>query len=535
MERVTLEGGLTIVGAWIICRLLPRMAPRTRSWIWRCVYLKLILLLLWQGPIPLPLLPNPSVRVGRAQAIKSLEANPLALPEAPQNLAPRNPTLTPLKPERFGARLSIVALFGVWLAGVGFIALRTVRNVLATCSTLRQGRPLTDEGVNRECEALSRGLRLKRLPRLLTREDVTGPQAVGLWRPVLLFPASFLNQFSPDEVKLVLAHELAHLRRQDLPWGCVRYLVNGLLFFHPLVWVAHLQATLAEEIACDEAAVRGVNAPISLYARTLLKVAAQNRLTLRQAPLVATAMSRTYRMIASRLDALNQVRNLSPRKARRGRWRATVLACAGAVALVQLGLLNWFHASGIRQIDPRYPVLGFKLSRGQNHALSVRREACRFAGFTVSRAFEESVPAQGTPPGGGLSAGPINGTRVPVFGSTIPARVARLLRKLGLNAQLDTGAYNAGIYLPEDSCVIFVRFGFDPHHDDYEAIRAVLEDERGGTVALTPGRGEFSPKAGEYMKFWVISPAPITREKFTLHLRLAGDDKDIAVVSLGEL
>src|SRR5207249_8230042 len=163
------------------------------------------------------------------------------------------PRLTRRESKGSSAPVSGVGLFWVWAGGVLFIAFRSVRSVVATRRTVRDGRPLTEAGVHEECAALSRCLRLKRSPRLLTREDVSGPQAVGFWRPVLLFPASFFDQFSPEEVRLVLAHELAHLGRFDLLWGCLRHLVNGLLFFHPLVWLAQEQAVLAEEIACDEA------------------------------------------------------------------------------------------------------------------------------------------------------------------------------------------------------------------------------------------------------------------------------------------
>src|ERR1051326_5475714 len=526
MGRVSFYGGLAVVVAWLICRSLPRISPTARSWIWRCVYLKLILLGLWQGTIPLPLVPNPGVRIERVQAPLTVEA---ALPDSRasgHDSSPGSPRLT-TELKRSHERILAGVLFGLWLGGILFIALRTARNVLAIRRTLRDGRLLTDTGVRRECEVLSRSLRLKRSPRLLAREDVCSPQAVGLLRPVLLFPATFVDQFSLDEIRLVLAHELAHLRRFDLFWGCLRHLVNGLLFFHPLVWLAHEQAVLAEEIACDEAAVRGLNAPISDYAGTLLKVTEQSRLLHRSsAILLGTGMSRAYRSLARRLQALQQIRNLYSRMARGRRRRATLLACLAALALMPLGLMNWFHTSGIRQIDPRYRVLGFKVSRGRSHTLAVKREVCRFAGFTLSRVFEDSVPTQGTQPGASgarSSAGWTNDTKV--AGTTIPGRVAGVLRKLGLKSQLDVGAYSSEVYLPDDSCVVFVRFAYDPKYDKYEDIGAVLEDEHRGTVVLAPYRSEYPPQSGEYVKFWVVSPAPITREKFTLHLKLTAEDK----------
>src|SRR6266404_1350924 len=68
MSRASLYGSLAITGGWLICRWLPRMSPAAKSWVWRVVYLKLILLVLWPGTIPVPLLPSPGVRIERAQA-----------------------------------------------------------------------------------------------------------------------------------------------------------------------------------------------------------------------------------------------------------------------------------------------------------------------------------------------------------------------------------------------------------------------------------------------------------------------------------
>src|SRR5436190_534877 len=115
MGRASAYGGLAVVVAWLICRSLPRMSPTARSWIWRCVYLKLILLVLWQDPIPVPLLPNPGVRIGRAQAPPSVEATRLDSRASVRDSAPATPRLTTAESKRSHTRLSGVGLFGVWL------------------------------------------------------------------------------------------------------------------------------------------------------------------------------------------------------------------------------------------------------------------------------------------------------------------------------------------------------------------------------------------------------------------------------------
>ena len=75
-------------------------------------------------------------------------------------------------------------------------------------------------------------------------------------------------------IRPVLAHELAHVRRGDLLWSGLAGLVRGLFFFHPLVWLAHREALVAREAACDALALRASGARPSEYGRILLDIAA---------------------------------------------------------------------------------------------------------------------------------------------------------------------------------------------------------------------------------------------------------------------
>jgi uncharacterized protein involved in exopolysaccharide biosynthesis len=62
------------------------------------------------------------------------------------------------------------------------------------------------------------------------------PVVVGWFRPMILVPASSLSGLTPQQLELILAHELAHIRRHD-PWvNLLQVLIETLLFYHPAVW-----------------------------------------------------------------------------------------------------------------------------------------------------------------------------------------------------------------------------------------------------------------------------------------------------------
>jgi TonB family protein len=100
-----------------------------------------------------------------------------------------------------------------------------------------------------------------------------GPAVLWAPRPLLLLPADFPERFDADERRLVLRHELAHLRRGDPLWSLLAELAAALLWFHPLAWLALPRFRLDQELACDERTLRDRQAEAGSYARALLSSA----------------------------------------------------------------------------------------------------------------------------------------------------------------------------------------------------------------------------------------------------------------------
>lgn len=99
----------------------------------------------------------------------------------------------------------------------------------------------------------------------------SAPCAVGLIRPCILLPESS-GEWTPRRLKSTLLHETAHIRRRDPLFRCLASLVRAVLWFHPLIWLAHRQLVVAQEEACDEIAVGSGIAPDD-YAEDLLEAA----------------------------------------------------------------------------------------------------------------------------------------------------------------------------------------------------------------------------------------------------------------------
>ena len=101
-------------------------------------------------------------------------------------------------------------------------------------------------------EVLQQVPRMRRV-KLLVSDEVRVPTALGFFRPAVVLPAWALRDLSADELRVIVLHELAHLRRWDDWTNLAQKFVKALFFFHPAVWWIDSRLALErEEIACDD-------------------------------------------------------------------------------------------------------------------------------------------------------------------------------------------------------------------------------------------------------------------------------------------
>lgn len=125
-----------------------------------------------------------------------------------------------------------------------------------------------------ELEELARRLKLRRSVRLQVSPRVSGPCTLGWLRPVILLPLSAVTALPQEQLRALVAHELAHIRRHDYLVNLIQRGVEVLFFFHPAVWWLSHQVAEEREQCCDDVAV-AVCGDRALYARALVDLAAR--------------------------------------------------------------------------------------------------------------------------------------------------------------------------------------------------------------------------------------------------------------------
>ena len=109
---------------------------------------------------------------------------------------------------------------------------------------------------------------------------------IGWIRPIVLLPVSALTGLTEAQLRAVIAHELAHIRRHDSLVNLLQILVETLLFYHPAIWWLNRRIRAERELCCDEIAVSLTGDRLE-YAKALTLMAEWE-----QAPALAMAANR---------------------------------------------------------------------------------------------------------------------------------------------------------------------------------------------------------------------------------------------------
>lgn len=327
--RATWQGGLAVLLVGLLTHCWRTMPPLLRVWLWRLAFVKVVLALVWSGAVTVPAPEVPVVRHMRlpvvAMAVPQAKMPVAASPKTAPIAEPTPMTAQPVEPASSAkqrvdwqmletmaqnlpwrsALLLVWALGVMWGCGSLAVAWRQTRGLR------RNSRALEDVAVRMELKNLAESMRVHPVPEV--RASVgSGPLVLGLWRPGIILPGSAMEA-PPRTRRMMLAHELAHIRHGDLLWGWLAAMAEIALFFHPLVrWAAH-EWRLAQEIACDARALRATGELEDAYGAMLVEAAIQAKAQA-QPVLVAMGVSETFTNISRRLRAMAERSRLTGRQ-----------------------------------------------------------------------------------------------------------------------------------------------------------------------------------------------------------------------------
>src|SRR5882762_6066329 len=269
---MTIKATLVLIIAFGLALALRRASAAVRHLMWTLVIVGVLVL-----PVLSLILPRVPVTV-RSVESPAQEVTVLA-PRTPA------PPAAPASPDR-----QQFVLYA-WLAGVLIVSGRLVMGVLrvslSTRRAIRMENPLI--------AGISNQLGLRRTITVVRSDRTAMPLAWGILRPVILLPAES-EKWTVERTRIVLSHELAHVKRQDCVTQILAQIACALYWFHPLTWLAARQLRKEREQACDDQ-VLSMGNRASAYADHLVELAKSLRPAERWWP-VAVAMAQPHELEA---------------------------------------------------------------------------------------------------------------------------------------------------------------------------------------------------------------------------------------------
>jgi beta-lactamase regulating signal transducer with metallopeptidase domain len=163
----------------------------------------------------------------------------------------------------FEIRLPLVV--ALWSAGASVFLLRHAAGVAWVARMrARTHDTVTRQQWQRRLDALAMRFDLARAPVLRLVDRLESPASAGWLRPVVLLPAALVMRMPVDQIEALLAHELAHLQRNDYLVNLMQCVVEALLFYHPVVWWLSREVRRERERIADQLAADACGSPRTL-------------------------------------------------------------------------------------------------------------------------------------------------------------------------------------------------------------------------------------------------------------------------------
>lgn len=323
-----LKSTIVVGAAWLLAFALRRQSAAARHLVWTAAAAALLALPLLSVSMPAlrirstVLAPLVSPVTFRTTAVASGDGSaPSDRQVAPAQQQPAG--RTPWSPDfRF-----LIPL--VWAAGTALALAHMAAAWIVMWRVRRTAPPLADSAL---FPALARVLGIRHTVALLEVPRGGMPLSFGVLHPAVFLPAD-AHEWSEDRRRVVMLHELAHIRRGDLATQTIARAAVALFWWNPLAWTVWREFVKERERAADDL-VLTAGEPATEYAGHLLDIA-RSMHALPALVSAAVAMARPSQLegrLMAILDARTNRKSPGPRAA----LTAAVLAVAAVAPFAAL-------------------------------------------------------------------------------------------------------------------------------------------------------------------------------------------------------
>jgi beta-lactamase regulating signal transducer with metallopeptidase domain len=155
-------------------------------------------------------------------------------------------------------------IFWFWVIGMTMMAIRMAGGYFLTYRLKNTGLIPVKGDWEMRLQKLAVAMEIQKKIKLFESAKVDIPLVIGFLKPVIIIPVGTIARIPFDQLEMILAHELAHIKRADFLVNLLQSVVETILFFNPFVWWVSAIIRQERENICDDLALQTSGKRISL-------------------------------------------------------------------------------------------------------------------------------------------------------------------------------------------------------------------------------------------------------------------------------
>jgi murein DD-endopeptidase MepM/ murein hydrolase activator NlpD len=139
----------------------------------------------------------------------------------------------------------------VWFLGCLISFIFFLNKICSINRVLNHSSLIQDKRITAFKDYWCQAFKIRRSVKIFSSNEFLSPFTVGLFRPKIFIPQSLIKSADNETINSIIAHEMVHIKHFDYLWIRLQSVLQIIYFFHPVVWYANRQISLARERICD--------------------------------------------------------------------------------------------------------------------------------------------------------------------------------------------------------------------------------------------------------------------------------------------
>ncbi len=223
----------------------------------------------------------------------------------------------------------------IWGLGIIMVLAWSLIRIFRFNRLLNLSSEIAPQKIYEVAEEIADTLKLGKLPLIKTTTAEISPMVWWVGGKVHIFiPSVLIETLESEKLRLVIAHELAHIKRRDYIVRWVEWTATVLFWWNPVVWWAQHNLRANEEMCCDALILSSLKPKPSLYAESLLHAVENFAGSAFRPPSMASEVNSGGHL----LRRINMILSNENNRAFSGKMQILVLFAAALI--LPLGLIN---------------------------------------------------------------------------------------------------------------------------------------------------------------------------------------------------